>query len=305
MSSKLHQTADQLRLSLGIPLGERHLATLSRGFVNKKGNLGLYLGEAGELRYSAQVAAGIGQCIKDNYLGLDTTDQAIIHTLAGSFTPGAATGNFNILHMPTGTKLGYYVLGAGQTLIPTIVASGLDIGGDQVADEGFELVSHMLGCQGNPFVVGLYPGFYFRATVNIADASGTDEFLIGFRRAENVSTVYTSITDYAGLGIASSANPASLRTLTGNDGTDVNTDTTETLADGRSYTAEVRVHADGKVFYRHDAAVQGVLSAPTAVAATQFSFDNGDPLIPFIRMINHTDVAGIVAIQAWEVGFLE
>ncbi len=302
--SNLNQTADTLRRDLGIPVGERHLATLSRGFVTKGGNRGLHLGQAGELRYSNGKAAGFGQGIRDNYVGLDTTDQLTITTLAGSFTPGGATGDYNVIQMPTGTKLGYHVLGAGQTLVPAIVANGLDIGGDQTADEGFEITTHQLGAQGVPFVVGLDSGFYIRAKVLIADVSGTDEFLVGFKRSEAVQTVYTSIADYAALGWNTSAADALIKTLTGNDGTDTATSTTQTVADARAITFEVRVGATGIVSFLHDAATAGVMAAPTVLPAT-FTFDNGDPLVPFIRMINHTDLAGEVAIQTLEVGYLD
>lgn len=301
--SNPRNTADALRRNLGASGDRTHLATLARGLVTKNGNQGIYIGRAGELRYSESKAAGIGQAIRDNLVGLDTTDQLLITTLAGSFTAGGATGDFNLLTLPTGTRLGYFVLGAGQTLTPTIVANGLDIGGDQTDDEGFEIVSHMLGAQGVPFVVGLDGGFYIRAKILIADVSGTDEFLVGFRRAEAVQTVYTSIADYAALGWNTSANPALIKTLTGNDGTDVATSTTQTVADARAITFEVRVSATGVVSYLHDAATAGVMAAPTASAA--FTFDNGDPLVPFIRLLNSSDLAGEVAIQTLEVGYLD
>lgn len=298
--------ANALRSALGLgATGDRqHLSTLARSFVTPNGNQSLYVGTAGELRYNASMSAGIGQCIKDNYLGLDTTDQLLITDpfSTAPFTPNAATGGINLIDMPTGTKIGYFVLGAGQTLVPAIVANGLDIGGDQAADEGFELFSHMLGAQGRPFIVGRDPGFYMRVKLLIADASGTDELLVGFRRPGVSQTAFGSYADYAALGINSSANPAAIYTLTGNDGTDVATDTTQTLADARAITFEVSVSSAGLVTYRHDAATAGSLAQPTAVAA--FTFDDGDPLVPFIRMINHTDIAGEVAVQSYEVGYL-
>ncbi len=298
--------AETLRrlLGLGATSDRQHLATLSRGLVTPNGNQSLYVGTAGELRYNASLSAGIGQCIKDNYVGLDTTDQLLITDPFGAapFTPNDATGGINLIDMPTGTRLGYSVLGAGQTLRPAIVANGLDIGADQVADEGIELFTHMLGAQGRPFIVGQDPGFYMRAKLLIADASGTDELLVGFRRAGVVQTVYTSIADYAALGFNTSANPALIKCLTGNDGTDTATSTTQTVADARAITFEVRVSSTGVVTYRHDAATAGVLATPTAVAA--FTFDNGDPLVPFIRFIHHTDVADEVAVQSLEVGYI-
>jgi hypothetical protein len=305
MPTNPRATADSLRrnLGLGASADRQHLSTLARGFATKNGNQGLYLGEAGEFRYSALKSAGFGQAIKANFAGLDTTDQLIINTLAGSFTPGAATGNYNVITMPGGTRLGYYVLGAGQTLLPAIVANGLDIGGDQVADEGFEIVTHMLGAQGVPFVIGLDPGFYLKVKLKIADVSGTDELLVGFRRAENVAAAYTSYLDYAALGWNTSANPALLKQLTGNDDTDVATSLTNTVADARAITFEVKVSATGAVTFRHDAVTAGTLAAPTGAVA--FSFDNGDPVVPFIRMVNHTDIAGEVAIQELEVGYID
>jgi hypothetical protein len=64
------------------------------------------------------------------------------------------------------------------------VATGLDISGDFVDNDGNELVGGVVGASGRPFIIGDDPAFYFCTTVKITDADGTDDFHVGFRRPE-------------------------------------------------------------------------------------------------------------------------
>lgn len=67
------------------------------------------------------------------------------------------------------------------------------------------------------------------------------------------------------------------------------------------YQAKILVSAAGVVTYLHDAATPGTLLAPTVTAA--FTFDPGDPVIPFFRFLTHGDIPGVVKLINWEVGY--
>jgi hypothetical protein len=295
-------TADALRLSLGITGDRYHLSTNARGLITPNGNQGPYVGSAGELRHSTKRSVGIGQSIKDNYLGLATTDQLLALLATGAAFAGT-TAALHHLYMPQGTILAVFPLGAGQTLAPAIVATGLDIGGDQTSTEGYEIASHCFGAQGRPFIIGRDPTFYMQATVLITDASGVNPMLIGFRRAGAVNGTLKSYADYAGIGCDTAANPMLLKTITEKNGAgDTSTSTTQTLADARALTVRVTVSDAGVVTFAHDAGTLGTLAAPTVTQA--FTFDTGDPVIPFIHFLNAADLCDAFVIESLEVGYV-
>jgi hypothetical protein len=183
-----------------------------------------------------------------------------------------------------------------QTILPVMDAIGLDISGDQVSAEAYEMFAGILGGSGRPAVVGLDPAFYFCATIEVADASGASDIHVGWRSATGTQTgTITDIANYATIGAEGTANPNTIFAMTGNDGTDVSTDTTDTWADAASKKLCVNVSAAGAVTYTINGA------APTASVA--FSFDDGDSLIPFIQIQHSADVAGAIDVTLWEVGY--
>lgn len=244
--------------------------------------------------------AGI-KVVSENFQGTDTADQIAIIGLGGAAYV-TTTAVAQLIFAPSGNVFAFSNIGT-QTLPPVIVANGLDIGGDQTNTEGRELFGNFLGgVSGRPFVVGSDRSFFFETRILVADISGLSTLLIGFRRAAVNDVTYTNYADYAALGIIASANPAALYQLTGLNGTDVQTDTTQTLADATAYTVRVTVGATGIVTFKHDAGNSGgVLAPPTVTAA--FTFDDGDPVIPFAHIINAADLAGEVAVQSWKVGY--
>lgn len=239
----------------------------------------------------------------EDYNALDTTDQVANIQPDGTAADGTADV-LNHSYTPSGNVLAYEALGAGQTITgPVIVANGLNISGDQTEDEGYEVFSHFLGATGKPFVIGKDPAFYFLCKLSIANVSGTDDLQVGFRRAEICRPAFDDYLDAAAIGIITSADPAAVQLQTIlNNGATVETDTTDTLADTIAVQFKVLVSAAGVVTYQHDLASPGTLAAPTAVAA--FTFDNGDPVIPFVRFLHAAaPVAGEIAIHKWEAGY--
>jgi hypothetical protein len=249
------------------------------------------------------VPTGVNMAFTEDFNAYDTTDQVAILTATGLVRATTA----NLLHhiyTPGGNILGNCALGT-QTLAPTIVATGLDIGGDQTNAEGYEIFSHFAGATGRPFIVGLDPAFYIKVKVLIADISGTDTLLCGFRRAEVNNGTLASYVDYAGMGFNTSAATGAIKLIseiTNAAPSSYPVDTTQTLADATAWTVKVMVSAVGVVTYQHDSAVPGTLAAPTAIG-TSPTFVNGTPLIPFFHFLNSSDLCDSVVIQSFEVGY--
>jgi hypothetical protein len=184
----------------------------------------------------------------------------------------------------------------GQTLPPVMDANGLNIGQDQTDNDGTEIFTGMLGASGRPFIIGDDPAFYAECRFQVADVSGSDDLHFGLRRVEAVNGTFDNYLDLVSLGWNYSANPAAIKIETIlNNGATTSTDTTDTLADGTEVIFRVNVSAAGVVTYLID----GV--APTATAA--FTFDDGDPVIPFFHLIQHGDLTEAVSIARWDVGF--
>lgn len=231
-----------------------------------------------------------------------------------SFTPGVIASVPSAYHTIAGLvhsavaqqlTIGYYgphkfifAQATAQTILPTMGSNGLDISGDEVNGESYEMFAGILGASGRPAVVGYDPAFYFCATVTTQDASGTNELKVGWRSAtQTQSATYTDYLNYALIGIHSTdtTDPAPIFVQTGNDDTDVSTDTTNTFADAAEKEFCVLVSAAGAVTYTIDNA------APTTVAA--YTFDDGDSLIPFIIVQQGSDVTTTTEVLEWKVGY--
>ena len=217
--------------------------------------------------------------------------------------PGT-TGAYNRCDLPEGTRLGYTVLGAGQTILgPVGATSGIDIGCDQTDNEGLEVWSNWHCADGHPLSVGYDAAFYFLCKINIADVSGCDDLFIGWKLVELYNADMEAYNTYFGLGINTAANPAALKVRNELNGGGVdNTDTTQTIADGIDLQVKVLIAANGVATLQHDAAVPGTLAAPTATAA--FTFDDGDQIMPELRFLHaNATQAGAFLIKNWEVGY--
>lgn len=291
MSKAAGLSAARFRIERGTPKGgESAVATLARGLLRPDNHqVSHRVDQYGQL---VETSGKKGRTIYSNFLGLDSTDQISLILSTGA-AASLATDTPNLMYSPDGNVFNVVPLGAGQTLPPVVVSNGLNIGGDQVDTEGYEVFSHFAGATGSPFCVGNDPAFFFECKLLVADVSGLNPLLVGFRRAMVNKATYTDYTDYAAVGF--DAADGTLSILTGNDGVDVATDTTQSATDATALTIRVNVSAAGVVTYRINGA------APTVTAA--FTFDDGDPLIPFVHSINSADLAGEVAIQTWRTGY--
>lgn len=202
----------------------------------------------------------------------------------------------DFITFPSGNRALVTVIGT-LTKTPTMDVGSWDISGDDQNDEGVQAIFGMSGASGSPFIIGEDPAFYACVKAAIADVSGTDDFHVGFRRAEVATANFDDYNDLATIGIVGSSNPATiyLETIDDNAAT-TSTDTTNTWADGATKTLCVLVSAAGVVTYT----ING--SAPATTAA--FTFDDADPVVPFIYFLNNAgDAAGEVDIYEWEIGY--
>ena len=126
----------------------------------------------------------------------------------------------------------------------------------------------------NAFVIGTSPAFYVQASFNIATLADVTDFYIGFRKQQAYqATIPAGYTDYATIGVHSTAGEVQLQTQVGSGGNTV-TDTTQAVVAATTFTVRVNVSAGGVVTYQLNGAT------PTTVAA--YTFTSALTVIPFI-----------------------
>lgn len=203
-------------------------------------------------------------------------------------------GEVNYVSFPSGNKM--MVVLIGDQTQPAVDAGSFDLAGDQANDEGAEFLWGVGEASGAPFIIGESNAFYTCARLTIEDASGTDDFMVGFRRYEAHDAAIDNNNDQAAIGIIGSANPNNIYIATADDGgSHTETDTTQNWADGATHKLCTYISAAGVVTYTIDD------SAPVTTAA--FTWDDADPVIPFIYLLQHSDLTGEVDLLEWEVGY--
>lgn len=257
----------------------------SDGLAQEKNSKALVLIENGQ----SIGFPGAGQ--RDTFAYGDGLGIAQLDSGGGGTCAGNTTTVPCIAAMGKGLKLAWFPV-VTATLPLDMDATSLDIAGDQVENDGTEIVSGVLGASGRPFIVGDDPAFYFCATLAIEDVSGTDDLHMGFREAEPFNAVFDDYTDLASIG--SISGNIYIETILGNAAT-TSTDTTDNWADTESHKLCTFVSNAGVVTYTIDG------SAPTTTAA--YTLADGLPVIPFIHFIHAADLAGEIDLTLWEVGF--
>lgn len=242
-----------------------------------------------------------GKILKADLSGMNANDDPLLSGTDWSAVD-LATGNQNHMDLPDGTMLGFFILGAGQTLVPVGATDGIDIGSDQVDNEGIEVFSNYLFV-GRPMAVGRDAAFYFLIKLNIQLANGSDDWCAGFRKVEDVNADAEAYNTFFGLGANTVASPAALKVRNElNGGGADNTDTTQTIAGAQDLQIKILVGATGVATLEHDAATPGTLAAPSATAA--LTFDDGDRLMAYFRFLHaNAAQAGTVVVKGWEVGY--
>lgn len=209
--------------------------------------------------------------------------------------PSGATGATNIMMMQGGEVWEEFIIGAGQTIIaPRMGSAGLLISLDLTSTEGAEYNPGPRNNTKYSYTIGTSAAFAFEATLTAADVSGCDPLVIGFRKVEANNATFADYTDYASIGL-SATDGANIWLLTElNAGGVTATDTTNAWTDGQTKVLKVLVSAAGVVTYT----IAGV--APVVTAA--FTFDNGDVVIPFIRLTHAAVAPGAINWVSFKCG---
>ena len=201
----------------------------------------------------------------------------------------------NILKFDSGLQLAQQNIGTQTLLQPAVNAAGLNFSYDLTNNDGIQWVMKANGSRGiegiDSFTIGTSPAFFASLKFKITDVSGSDEAMFGFIKEAAFQAAAADYTDKAVLSSIS----GDIKIVTAlNNAADTTTDTTDNWADGETHTLKVLVSAAGVVTYQID----GV--APTATAA--FTFDTGDVVTPFFRLLHDSDVAETTVLIDLEVG---
>lgn len=264
------------------------------------------------------------------------TQTSAATALVTSGAPSFAQGATIMMQTPVGAIWDVFGTTA-QTLLPTLTAgTGLEIGLDQVNNEAVEYVPFQNSAY-NPFAytVGTTQPMLFRAAFKFADVSGSDQFLLGWRKQEafGVPTSFLTTgdgtyTDFFGVGFAATAaNPNIVYTAWDVENTG-STTTKSTLfgwADGETHVLEVRLYgAKVKVLINGcpldgtPIKIDGIGASMTAEstsgqgpagfnaqdqdADTIKGFNTGDVLIPFIFSRFDATSPGAIHLRAVQLG---
>lgn len=241
-------------------------------------------------RYSDAISRNVWD---QNYQYENWKQIPITAAKAGGATSGTAT---NVLYTPN-LYLEYQPKGTQTILAPVVVTvsegvSALNIGMDQTDNDGVELCAGILNSNPLAFKIGEDAAFFIRVRFSIEDVSGTDDCAVGFRLAEAYQANIDDYNDMAVLNVIS--GDINIETIL-NGAATVTTDTTNNWADGATHQLEVFVSNSGVVTYTIDNV------APIVTAA--YTFRNGIYVVPFMFMLNSTDLVGAVNILEWECGF--
>jgi hypothetical protein len=247
--------------------------------------------------------AGIVEELEANFAAVSGdmptfTSSPIVQSNANTgAAPTGATGDVNLLSFQDGMIMEEFVLGAGQTIIaPRMAAAGLVVSGDLTATEGYEYNFGAARANSrHSFTIGTSGAFYLQWRFTIADISGCEPCYIGFRRTQANDATLLNYTDFVAYGSNDAISPGDCAIQTQlNTGGSVNTDTNDAWADAATHTLRILVSAAGVVTFQFDGA------PPTVTQA--FTFDNGDVVHPFFRILHNAVVPGVINWVSMECG---
>lgn len=238
--------------------------------------------------------------------------------------PTASQGQTDYIITPRGNYMEYFQTTA-QTLQPVGNAKGLVLDGDQVDDESAEYVPGGLS-DSSPFafLTGTDDDFAIRATLEITDASGSDQLLIGFRKNEafQVPTSFLTTgdgiyTDFVGIGFCATKadpNPVGVAYDQNNGGSTTVQAVSFTWADTKIHKLEIRIIGRKARYFINGVELGGSISkdalgvAITAQATRggpAVTLDSGDYMVPFIFVRQDADLLNAVYLRELEIGFLK
>jgi len=222
--------------------------------------------------------------------------QPVCYDDLGYGNPTGTGGDTNMMQTHN-CSYEYNIKGTGTVLRPVwTAASGLNIGFDKADDDGVEITAGIGALSLGSFTVGADRSFYAKTKIYLADSSGTDELVFGFRKNEAYAAAHTSYTDYAAIGLITDDEDIYITTRI-NSGTALSIDTTHDWDDEATHTLEVQVNDDGYArFYLDD--------APPDVTKTNFQFDADDVVNWFLFLVFDDTTPGDVFVNSFEFGYV-
>lgn len=206
---------------------------------------------------------------------------------------GAATGtggdeNFMIL---PGGWFEYHIIGTQTILQPIYASTGLNISMDQTDGDGVEISQGISALDPMSFTVGTDPDFFVRTQFSVADISGANDLMVGFRKAE----AYQADNDDYDELVALDSIAGTIKTVYILNNADTGyTDTTWDWKDAGTHTFQVNISSAGVASFLVDG------STPPTVST--FTFDDAEEVVPFIYFNHNSDVAGAVTLLEYECG---
>lgn len=234
---------------------------------------------------------------------VDELFQDYVVSMAGAWNalPVATDATTNVVTTPK-TVLYATNIETQTLLAPVSCATWLEIGGDQTNGDGYEITLQNPGNTDAKFLFTAWSepvGFFIEARFTVADVSWVAELLIGFRKNEAFQKARATYTDYALIGLVG----AKIETATDlNNAGESLVDSTQTVADAGVVTLRVEVDSDRKVHFTCANSSTATMATPTV--SQEFTFDDADVLVPCIRFLHGSDVAGSVVMNYLKVGYL-
>lgn len=213
---------------------------------------------------------------------------------------GAAAGTDNGVNLwiMDGLILECVNIGTHTLVAPVMGSTGLDVTRDiDAADNGWELAPGITAGSNSAFTVGTDGPFHFKVKITMADVDGTDDFAIGFRKAEAYQDAVDDYDEMAAFNINGTGTTTKIiqtETIINGATTVTTALTNSTWADGATKTLEVDVDLEGAVTYK----VNGVAPAE----AVAYSFDAGEVVVPFIYLLQDTAYANGTILHLWDCG---
>lgn len=205
--------------------------------------------------------------------------------------------------------VGINYIGAQTLLGPRALGGGADkfiLSLDQTNNEGVLYTwdpypTGYVGYAGGPlsYTVGTSPSMFIRASVSVVTVASIGELAVGFVKPYSAAAtdLPDDATDIACLN--AQAGTVNIETVL-NDAATETTDTGQTVADATVF--ELKVILDNKLGAGRP---RFFLNSTEFYPTTQFAFDSGDVLIPFLLIRSGAAATSIVYGHEIEVGLLE
>jgi len=286
------------------------------------------MGSTTSMKFGDKVGIGITPTILFRWNYIDCGTPILSHaqssdtaTADGHVSPMLWPGTNGELYFTNLNRIGAVTAALETPLVEGTVpatdtgttAAGLNMQMDQdtAADLGWELNFGSPMGGGTSFTVGTHSG-YIDISVFVADWTEYDAISIGFRKAEAVNTGHAPIiaagtgdpvyTDFATFGCQES-DLLQMASDLNNGGSGTYTNSTMTPTDSQNQRFRVSLASDGKVTYlieQNGEANGGTMAAPSTMPS-QFTFDDGDVVIPYVFVHGKTHIDEALYLKHLEV----